>query len=133
MATVINAPLAFNGTTWDRQRGDANGLSDVLPVQIRLYPVLLMLPAVAGCAGATPIVATPSACSALLPPEWHAPVPGAPLPEGSSVADWVSFADLQTGQLDKANDRTLAAIGIVERCEARDQVAVKAARRRKWF
>jgi hypothetical protein len=56
-------------------------------------------------------------------------VPGAPLPEGTSVADWISFADQQTGQLDKANDRTLSAIGIVERCEARDAAAVKAARR----
>lgn len=46
------------------------------------------------------------------------------------MADWVSFADQQTGQLDKANDRTLAAIGIIERCEARDQAAVKRAKRR---
>jgi hypothetical protein len=45
------------------------------------------------------------------------------------VADWVSFADQQTGQLDKANERTLAAIGIVERCEARDRDAVKRTRR----
>ena len=49
------------------------------------------------------------------------------------MADWVSFADQQTGQLDKANERTLAAIGIVERCEARDRAAVRAARRRVLF
>jgi hypothetical protein len=60
------------------------------------------------------------------------PVPGAPLPEGPTVADWISFADQQTGQLDKANDRTLAAIGIIERCEARDRAAVKRARRPWW-
>lgn len=60
-------------------------------------------------------------------------MPGAPLPEGSSVADWVSFADQQTGQLDKANGRTVAAIGIIERCEARDQAAVNAARRKRLF
>lgn len=102
---------------------------DARRVQMRRCLPLLMPLLAAGCVGAPPIVATPSACSALLPPEWRQRVPGAPLPEGSSVADWVSFADQQTGQLDKANDRTLAAIGIVERCEARDQAAVKAARR----
>lgn len=79
---------------------------------------------------APPIAAIPAACASLLPDNWRTPVPGAPLPEGSTVADWISFADQQTGQLDKANDRTLAAIGIVERCEARDREAVKRAKRR---
>ena len=92
-----------------------------------LLPVTLALPA---CAGAPPIIATPSACAALLPDDWRAPVPGAELPAGDTVGDWIAFADAQTGQLGKANDRTLAAIGIVERCEARDAAAVKPARRR---
>lgn len=91
---------------------------------------LLMLPAVQGCVGAPPIAAIPAACASLLPDTWRTPVPGAPLPEGSTVADWISFADQQTGQLDKANDRLLAAIGVVERCEARDREAVKRAKRR---
>lgn len=52
------------------------------------------------------------------------------MPEGSTVGDWIAFADAQTGQLDKANERTRAAIGIVERCEARDAAAVKRARRK---
>jgi hypothetical protein len=34
-----------------------------------------------------------------------------------------------TGKLDVANDRTVSAIGIVERCEERDAKAVKRARR----
>jgi hypothetical protein len=59
-------------------------------------------------------------------------VPGAPLPEGDTVGDWIAFGDAQTGQLDKANDRTVTAIGIVERCEARDRAAIEAARRRWW-
>jgi hypothetical protein len=50
------------------------------------------------------------------------------LPQGSTVGEWIAFADAQTGQLDKANDRTKAAIGIVERCEERDREAVKRAR-----
>lgn len=53
---------------------------------------------------------------------------GAPLPSGDVLADWQVFADAQTGQLDKANDRYRAAIGIVQRCEARDAAAVKRAR-----
>jgi len=75
-----------------------------------------------------PIVAAPSACSSLLPDEWREPVPGAPLPDGETVGEWIVFGDAQTAQLDKANDRTLSAIGIVERCELRDREAVKRAR-----
>lgn len=74
-------------------------------------------------------MAAPSACSSLLPSEWREGVPGAVLP-GSTTADWIAFADAQTAQLDKANDRTKAAIGIVERCEARDREAVGKARRK---
>lgn len=98
----------------------------------KLCLALLMPLAVQACVGAPPIAAIPAACASLLPDAWRVPVPGAPLPEGDTVADWISFADQQTGQLDKANDRTLAAIGVVERCEARDREAVKRARRR-WF
>lgn len=56
---------------------------------------------------------------------------GAPLPEGTTVGDWVAFADAQTGRLDIANERTKSAIGIVERCEARDAAAVRRATRRR--
>ena len=69
-----------------------------------------------------------SACSTLLPSEWRAGVPGADLPAGDTVGDWIAFGDAQTGQLDKANDRTRAAIGIIERCEERDRAAVQRAR-----
>ncbi|WP_447724656.1 hypothetical protein [Sphingomonas koreensis] len=55
-------------------------------------------------------------------------MPGAPLPAGNTVGDWISFGDAQTAQLDKANGRTADAIGIVERCEARDAAALKRTR-----
>lgn len=106
--------------------------SEILPGPIKLCLALSMLLAATLSACAPPIAAIPAACASLLPDTWRVPVPGAPLPEGSSVADWISFADQQTGQLDKANDRTLAAIGVIERCEARDAAAVKRVRRR-WF
>lgn len=96
---------------------------------------LIVLPALfalTACAGSPPIIASASSCASLLPQSWREPIPGAPLPSGETVGDWIAFADAQTGQLDKANDRTLSAIGIVERCERRDAEAVKAASRRWW-
>lgn len=75
-------------------------------------------------------MAASSACSSLLPTEWREGVAGAAFPLTGVVGDWIAFADAQTGQLDKANERTAAAIGIVERCEARDRAAVKKARRK---
>jgi hypothetical protein len=57
-------------------------------------------------------------------------VPGADLPEGNVLADWIAFGDAQTGKLDQANGRTKDAIEIVQRCEARDAAAVKKATHR---
>jgi hypothetical protein len=54
------------------------------------------------------------------------------LPDGLTVGDWIALADAQTGKLDQANGRTRDAIGIVERCEARDGEAVKRASR-SWL
>lgn len=82
----------------------------------------------ASCAGPT-VVSTPNSCSSLLPTEWRQGVAGAPLPEGDTVGDWISFADAQTGKLDQANGRTRDAIDIVARCEERDSRAVRRATR----
>lgn len=100
--------------------------------KVPIWPSILLCatPALAACAGGPPIVTISGAgCAALLPNEWRAGVIAAPLPEGVTVGDWVAFADAQTGKLDEANGRTRDAIGIVERCEARDAEAVKSARR----
>lgn len=88
---------------------------------------LIALPA-SGCVRGGPILSTPTACSTLLPSEWREGVPGAVLPDGMTVGDWIAFADAQTGQLDKANERYGSAVGIIERCEERDKAAVKKAR-----
>lgn len=95
---------------------------------MRLSILLPAMLACAACVSAPPIVAAPSACSSLLPPDWRAGVPGAPLPNGDTVGDWEQFADAQTGQLDKANDHYSSAVGIVERCEERDRQAVRKSR-----
>lgn len=84
----------------------------------------------AGCVGSPPIISAPSACSTLLPSEWIEGVASAPLPDGETVGDWIVFGDAQTGQLDKANDRYAAAVGVVSRCEERDRIAVKRSRPR---
>jgi len=77
---------------------------------------------------------TPSdaGCAQLLPNEWKEGVAGPELPpDRSDVGDWIAFADAVTGRLDIANDRTKSAIGIVERCEARDREAIRRATRRR--
>lgn len=98
-----------------------------LMLRSMLVLAMLCLPA---CVGAPPIAATPIACSRLLPKEWRKEVPGAELPRGRTVGDIAAFADAQTGQLDKANDRTLSSIAIVEECEALMADAVKRSRRK---
>jgi hypothetical protein len=86
----------------------------------------------AACARTPVIQAASSGCAQLLPSEWKEGVAPAPLPDGDTAGDWISFADAQTGKLDMANGRTRDAIGIVERCEARDAEAIRRAGR-GWF
>ncbi len=72
------------------------------------------------------MIAHPASCAAILPQSWKE---GVSAPEfsgsGNQVGDWISYADAVTGKLDVANDRTVSAIGIVERCEKRDSEAVR--------
>jgi hypothetical protein len=81
------------------------------------------------CMGPPVVTASSASCSSLLPQEWKQGVPGAPLPDGQTVADWIAFGDAQTGKLDQANGRTKDAMEIIERCEARDAQAIKHATR----
>lgn len=100
----------------------------------------LML-AVAACAGSPVIVASPSACSTLLPSEWRRGVEHAPTPEAApakpadqsgviawtlnELKKWTGFGVDEASRVDQANGRTVDSIGIIERCEARDKAAVK--------
>jgi hypothetical protein len=95
--------------------------------------ILLCATLASGACASGPRIVTPSdaACSALLPQEWRQGVEGAELPAGDVVADWIAFGDAQTGRLDQANGRTRDAIGIVERCEARDRAAIERSTRRR--
>lgn len=102
----------------------------------RMWPwaMLSLAPGLTGCAGGTPIVTASAAdCAGLLPDHWRQGVLGAELPvDAGTVGDWIAFADAQTGKLDQANGRTLDAIAIVERCEARERDAVNRAKRGWW-
>jgi hypothetical protein len=113
-----------------RSKGADPGSSrpNFIAFAIGLGLVILLL---AGCAGPT-VISTPNSCASLLPQEWRQGVAGAEMPTGDTVGDWIAFGDAQTGKLDQANGRTKDAIGIVERCEARDAAAVKRATRRWW-
>lgn len=92
-------------------------------------PFALLL---AGCVS-TPILASKTPCTSLIPAEWREGVPNAPLPpetddELERLKGWVNFGVDQTGRLSKANGRTVDAIGIIERCSARDMEAIEAAK-----
>lgn len=95
---------------------------------MKVFVLLAALP-LAACAGTPVVTAASAGCGSLLPDSWLAGVPGAPLPEGDTVGDWISFGDNQTGRLDQANSRTRDSIEIQRRCEERDARAVRRASR----
>lgn len=43
-------------------------------------------------------------------------VPGAPIPKGNRIGDWLVFADANVGQLDKANSQLEGARKVLEIC-----------------
>lgn len=96
--------------------------------------LLSALPAAAlsACASPPAVYLNASPCSQLVPETWRKGVESAPLPAHDTVGEWVAFGDAQTAQLDKANGRTADALGIVEKCEARDRAAGKARLPRWW-
>ncbi|WP_170318402.1 hypothetical protein [Sphingomonas sp. PAMC 26621] len=102
--------------------------------RLRATVTMPLIALLAGCA-ATVIRPSASPCSALLPDEWTVGVAPAAQPESAKLADghddarpWQSGFVEQTGQLEVANGRYTAAVGIVGRCEARDAAAIAKAR-----
>jgi hypothetical protein len=79
------------------------------------------------------VIRPASACSTLVPETWAAGVQSAPIPTKDTVGDWISFGDAQTGQLDRANGRTVDTLTIVQKCEARDAEATKALQPKPWW
>lgn len=92
---------------------------------------MLIALAATGCVNNS-ILAAKSDCSALVPSAWRAGVVNAAAPATADndldrLKSWIAFGVGQTGQLDKANGRTVDALGIIERCETRDRAANEAA------
>lgn len=94
---------------------------------------MLSLLLVSACATPTRVTQHASSCADLIPAEWLVGVPGAPLPSLSADrTEWQVFGEQQTGRLDKANGRTVDAVGILARCEGRDR-AVAARLNAPWW
>lgn len=93
----------------------------------------LLLAGLSACAHRPVAILSASPCSTLVPTEWRDGVPAPALPAGSTAGDWAAFADAAVGQLDRANGRTVDAVTIVERCEARDQQSAAALAPRPWW
>jgi hypothetical protein len=96
----------------------------------RLTGLLLTLLAVTGCVGSPVIVSANTPCTDLVPAEWrkgveHAPPPAQAADPLAQLKAWIGFGTAEAAQLEKANGRTIDALGIVERCQARDAAAVK--------
>lgn len=126
IALVGFALLGWAAKETARSKGISLGSGHRIAGIAALVLIVLLL---SGCARGGPIVSATSGCAQLLPQDWKQGVAGADLPSGDTVGDWISFGDAQTGKLDMANGRTVDAIGIVERCEARDAEAIRRAGR----
>ncbi len=103
------------------------------------FPMMLLSVNLAGCAA---IVTRGVAgnCSALVPPSWKDGVPpvdlpvAAKLPNGDDDArPWQKGFVGQTGQLEKANDRTGDTMHIFSTCEQMQAEALKTATRKRFL
>lgn len=98
---------------------------------IRPLLVMVCLTMLAGCAtfGSAPVYGEIPECELLIPPQLKAPVAGVPIPESEDAEPWMQAFVGQTGQLDKANDRTGAIDHIYANCLQMHRNALKRAKR----
>ena len=61
----------------------------------------------------------PADCSAFIPDAWREGVPGAAIPTGDAVREWMEFGVAQSAQLAKANGRMADTLHIFGECERR--------------
>jgi hypothetical protein len=54
-------------------------------------------------------------------------------PKPPTIGGWMDFGIAQTAQLDKANQRTKDAVGIISRCEARDKAVSDSLAPKPWW
>lgn len=85
-----------------------------------------------------PVSAPPPACSELIPADWtkgvaHAPAPTEQPDDLARLKAWIGFGTAEAGNVEIANGRTRDALGIIERCEARDAATVRKVARGKFL
>jgi hypothetical protein len=73
-----------------------------------------------------------------VPADWakgveHAPAPAQEADALAQMKAWIGFATAEAAHVEMANARTRDALGIIERCEARDAQAVKLVARRRFL
>lgn len=71
-----------------------------------------------GCAtfGSAPVYGDIPDCAALIPPDLKKAVPSVAIPDSEQAEPWMQAFVGQTGQLDKANDRTASVDYIYRTC-----------------
>jgi hypothetical protein len=83
---------------------------------------------------APPVSLSANDCSGLLPEDWHTTgITSASLPVDKTTGGWMSFADAQTGQLDKANKNTADSYTIVKKCEDLTKAAAASVAPKPWW
>ncbi len=80
----------------------------------------------------TSVFAPTTSCSSLVPDEFRERTEHTPAPEKGAdpldtLKNWINFGVGQTAKVEDSDDRRIAAIGIIERCEERDREAIKRA------
>lgn len=91
-------------------------------MRLFLLPSMMLAGVLSACGPRIAISRAALPCSDLVQGPLAADVPAADLPPvGASLADWITFADAQTGQLEKSNLYRRVGADVIRRCEARDR------------
>ena len=87
--------------------------------------------ALSGCAllGRPAVYGEIPECELLIPPQLKAPVPSVAIPDSEQAEPWMQAFVGQTGQLDKANDRTASVDYIYKNCLELHRRALKRTQR----
>jgi len=80
----------------------------------------------------TSVYAPTTTCSSLVPDTYREATEHTPAPEKgddalATLKNWINFGIGQTAKVETSDDKRIAAIEIIERCEERDREAIEKA------